>query len=46
MRKTIRCTFELSGTENEIERVKAKIASLSAQEEVVSLYIGEEKKNE
>ena len=42
MIKVIRAEFKLSGTENEIERVKAKIASLSILEEVVSLYIREE----
>ena len=38
----IRCTFKLRGTEKEVERMKARIASLSAQEEVISLYMGEE----
>ena len=42
MIKTIRTEFRLRGTEKEIERVKARIASLSACEECVSLYIGEE----
>ena len=37
-----RATFKLRGTEKEIEKVKARIASLSACEEVVSLYMGEE----
>ena len=41
MDKIVVCTFKLRGTENEIERVKARIASLSACEECVSLYIGE-----
>ena len=38
----IRATFKLRGTEKEIERMKARIASLSANEEVISLYMGEE----
>lgn len=42
MNITIRCTFKLRGTEKEIEKMKARIASLSAQEEVISLYMGEE----
>lgn len=42
MIKTIKAEFNIRGTENEIERVKAKIASLSILEEVISLYIGEE----
>jgi hypothetical protein len=41
MIKTIRAVFKIHGTEKEIERIKARIASLSACEEVVSLYIGE-----
>jgi hypothetical protein len=41
MIKTIRAEFKIRGTEKEIERVKARIASLSACEEVVSLYIVE-----
>jgi N-methylhydantoinase B/oxoprolinase/acetone carboxylase alpha subunit len=42
MDKIIRATFKLRGTEKEIERVKARIASLLACEECVSLYIREE----
>ena len=42
MIKTIRAEFRLRGTEKEIERMKARIASLSVQEEVISLYIKEE----
>ena len=42
MIKTIKAEFNIRGTENEIERVKIKIASLSILEEVISLYIGEE----
>ena len=38
----VRAVFKLRGTEKEIEIVKARIASLSACEEVVSLYMGEE----
>ena len=44
MIKVIRAEFKLRGTEKEIERVKAKIASLSILEEVISLYLGEEEK--
>ena len=36
-------TFKLRGTEKEIEKVKARIASLSACEECISLYIQEAK---
>jgi hypothetical protein len=39
MDKIIVCTFKLRGTEKEIEKVKAQIASLSSLEEVISLYI-------
>ena len=42
MQKTIRCTFKLRGTEEEIEEVKARLATLSADEGVISLYMGEE----
>ena len=42
MIKTIIATFRLKGTEKEIERIKARIASLSAREEVISMYIKEE----
>jgi hypothetical protein len=39
MMKTIVASFKLRGTEKEIEKVKAQIASLSSLEEVISLYI-------
>jgi hypothetical protein len=39
MIKTIVASFKLRGTEKEIERVRARIASLSSLEEVISLYI-------
>jgi hypothetical protein len=35
-------TFKLRGMEKEIERIKARIASLTACEEVISLFIKEE----
>ena len=38
----VRAVFTIRGTEKEIERVKARIASLSACEDVISLYMGEE----
>ena len=41
MIKTIKATYKLRGTEKEIGRIKACIASLSAVEECVSLYIEE-----
>ena len=41
MEKIIVASFKLRGTEKEIERVKAQIASLSSLEEVISLYIQE-----
>ena len=41
MEETIIANFRIRGTGKEIEKVKAKIASLSAQEEVISLYIKE-----
>lgn len=41
MEKIIVATFKIRGVEKEIERMKARIASLSAQEEVISLYIKE-----
>ena len=41
MEKTVTATFKLRGTEREIEVVKARIASISSCEEVVSLYMGE-----
>ena len=44
MEKIIEAVFKLQGTEKEIERMKARIASLSAQEEVISMYIKEEKR--
>ena len=44
MIKTIKAAFKLKGTEKQIEKVKARIASLSACEEVISLYIGEERR--
>ena len=43
MDKLITVSFRIRGTENEIERVKARIASLSACEEVISMYIREAK---
>ena len=42
MEKIIEAVFKLRGTEKERERMKARIASLSAQEEVISMYIKEE----
>ena len=39
MDKIIVVTFKLRGTEKEIERIKARIASLTACEEIVSMYI-------
>jgi len=46
MQKIVTAQFLLRGTEKEIERVKARIAALSACEEIVSMYIkeGETKK--
>ena len=41
MIKTITATFKLRGTEKEIERIIARIASLSACEKCVSLRIKE-----
>ena len=41
MEKIIMASFKVRGTEKEIERVKARIAALSACEEVISLYIYE-----
>ena len=38
----VRAMFVIRGTENEIKRVKARIASLSACEDVISLYMKEE----
>ena len=39
MEKIVTATFKLRGTEKEIEKVKARIASVSEMEEVISLYI-------
>ena len=39
MEKIVTVTCKLRGTENEIERVKARLASVSEMEEVISLYI-------
>jgi hypothetical protein len=39
MIKTIVASFKLRGSEKEIEKVRAQIASLSSLEEVISLYI-------
>ena len=41
MQKIVTAQFLLRGTEKEIERVKARIAALSAYEEVVSMLIRE-----
>ena len=41
MDKIIMASFKVRGTEKEIERVKARIAALSACEEVISLYLCE-----
>lgn len=41
MEKIVVVTVKLRGTENEIEHVKAVIASVSANEEVVGMYIEE-----
>ena len=43
MDKFIVASFKVRGTEKEIERIKARIASLTACEEVVSMYIREVK---
>jgi hypothetical protein len=40
--KIIRAVFKTRGTEKEIKKIKARIASLSACEGVVNLYMGEE----
>jgi len=40
MDKIIRATFKLRGTENEINRMRARIAGLSACEEVVIMFMG------
>ena len=39
MEKLIVATFKVRGTEKEIERIKARIASLTACEEIVSMFI-------
>ena len=44
MIKIIVATFKLRGTEKEIERMKARIASLTVYEEVYSMSIREVKK--
>jgi len=41
MQKIVTVQFLLHGTEKEIERVKARIAALSACEEVVSMFMKE-----
>ena len=41
MEKRLNITVVLRGTENEIEKVKARFAALSTSEEVRSLYIKE-----
>ena len=43
MDKIIVATFKVRGTEKEIERIKARIASLTACEEIVSMHIREVK---
>ena len=43
MDKMIIVSFRMRGTEKEIESIKARIASLSACEEVISMYIKETK---
>jgi len=43
MQKIVTAQFLLRGTEKEIERIKARIAALSAYEEVVSMFIKEVK---
>lgn len=42
MIKIIRAEFKLRGTEKKIERMKARIASLTIYEEVISMYMGED----
>ena len=39
MEKMLTASFRVRGTEKEIEVVKARIAAISAVEEVISLYI-------
>lgn len=46
MQKIVVATFKLRGTEKEIERVKCRIASLSACEECVSLYMATNKEED
>ena len=46
MEKIIVVTYKLRGTEKEIERIKAQIATISVCEEVVSLHMREEKQRE
>jgi len=43
MQKIVTAQFLLRGTEKEIETVKARIAALSAYEEVVSMFLREAK---
>ena len=43
MDKRIVASFKVRGTEKEIESIKARIASLTACEEVISMYIKETK---
>ena len=44
--KIIVATFKVRGTEKEIERIKARIASFSIDEGIISLYIRTVKTNE
>lgn len=44
MEKRVNITVVLRGTENEIEKIKARFAALSSSEEVRSLYIKESSK--
>ena len=43
MQKIVTAQFLLKGTEKEIEEAKARIAALSACEEVITLFIREVK---
>ena len=43
MQKIVMAQFLLRGTKKEIERAKARIAALSACEEVITLFIREAK---
>ena len=45
MDKIIIVTYKLRGTEKEIERIKAKIATISVCEEVISLHMREDWKD-